>query len=258
MLNYIKPILKPYFACALIFFLTIPALSIFAQGVPIPSFDLRIGQSTSVGQVSSTLQVIALLTILSLAPAILLMMTSFTRIIIVLSLLRNAIGTQQSPPNQVLVGLALFLTFFIMSPTWQAINERALQPFLNSQISQTVALDRTSVPLKDFMVKFTREKDLALFVRLAKIDPPESIEQVPLWVVIPAFMISELKTAFQIGFILYVPFIVIDLVVAAVLLAMGMMMLPPTLISLPIKLMLFVLADGWNLIIGSLTQSYLQ
>ncbi|MBL0691861.1 MAG: flagellar type III secretion system pore protein FliP [SAR324 cluster bacterium] len=241
-------------------FALLPAGFIFAQNnnVPIPYFDLNIGQATNPNQVSSTLQVIALLTILSLAPAILLMMTSFTRFIIVLSLLRTALGTQQAPPNQVLVGLSLFLTLFVMAPVWQQINQEALQPYLDNQINQQQALDNSATPLKDFMVKFTREKDLALFVKLAKIERPNNVNDVPLWVVIPAFMISELKTAFQIGFIIYIPFLVIDMVVSSILLAMGMMMLPPSLISLPFKIMLFVLADGWNLLVGSLTQSFFK
>lgn len=222
----------------------------------VPSFNLNIGQSNNPQQVSTTLQVIALLTVLSLAPAILLMMTSFTRFVIVFSLLRTAIGTPQSPPNQVVIGLSLFLTFFVMAPVWKEVNDKALAPYLDSKISQTQALENSSAPIKQFMGKFTREKDLSLFVRLSKIEQPKNLDDVPLWVLVPAFMISELKTAFQIGFVIYIPFLVIDMVVAAVLLAMGMMMLPPSLVSLPFKIILFVLVDGWNLIVGSLTASF--
>jgi len=231
--------------------------ALFAQ-TPIPSLTLNFGQSNSPQQVSTTLQIIALLTILSLAPAILLMMTSFTRFIIVFSLLRTALGTPQSPPNQVLVGLALFLTFFVMAPVWKEVNEKALTPYLDSKITQQQALENSSQPLKAFMTKFTREKDLGLFVRLAKMERPKTMNDVPLWVLIPAFMISELKTAFQIGFVIYIPFLVIDMVIAAVLLAMGMMMLPPSLVALPFKIILFVLVDGWNLLVGSLTASFFR
>ncbi len=228
----------------------------FGQTVPIPSFNLQVGQSENPDQVASTLQVIALLTVLTLAPAIVIMTTSFTRIIIVLSFLRNALGTQQSPPNQVLLGFSLFLTFFIMAPLWLNVHQKALKPYLDKRMSQEVAIDRASVPIKLWMAKFTREKDLALFVRIAKIKRPKNINEVPIWVVIPAFIISELKTAFQMGFIIYIPFLVIDMVVSAVLMSMGMMMLPPIMISLPFKIMLFVLVDGWYLITASLVKSY--
>ncbi|MDT8446504.1 MAG: flagellar type III secretion system pore protein FliP [bacterium] len=234
----------------------LPAAAWAQQQVPIPSFNLEVGRGGNPDQVASTLQVIALLTVLSLAPAFLIMTTSFTRIIIVLSFLRNALGTQQSPSNQILLGLALFLTFFIMAPIWKDVNDQALQPYFAKKISQETAIDLGIRPVKRFMVKFTREKDLALFVRIAKIPRPKNISEVPIWVVIPAFVISELKTAFQMGFIIYIPFLVIDMVVSAVLMAMGMMMLPPIMISLPFKLMLFVLVDGWYLITASLVQSF--
>lgn len=236
-------------------FCFLPSLA-WAQQVPIPSFNLEVGQSSSPDQVASTLQVIALLTVLTLAPAFLVLTTSFTRIIIVLSFLRNALGTQQSPPNQILLGLTLFLTFFIMAPVWKDVNDQALKPYFAKQIGQEAAIDRGIRPIKRFMVNFTREKDLALFVRIAKIPRPKNIAEVPIWVVIPAFVISELKTAFQMGFIIYIPFLVIDMVVSSVLMAMGMMMLPPIMISLPFKLMLFVLVDGWYLITASLVQSF--
>jgi len=202
------------------------------------------------------IKTLSMLTVLTLAPAILIMTTSFTRIIIVLGFIRQALGTNQSPPTQVLVGLGLFLTFFIMEPVWSDVHKNAFRPYIDKRISQDRALDRAAVPVKAFMEKFIREKDLALFMRIAKVPRPRTINDVPIQVVIPAFIISELKTAFQIGFLLYVPFLVVDLVVSSVLMAMGMMMLPPIMISLPLKLMLFVLVDGWNLIVGSLVESF--
>jgi len=227
-----------------------------AQTVPIPTFNLEVGQSSNPDQVASTLQIIALLTVLTLAPAILIMTTSFTRIIIVLSFIRNALGTQQSPPNQVLLGFAMFLTFFIMADPWSQVYDQALKPYFNKQISQQVAFQRATAPVKNWMVRYTREKDLALFLRIANLKKPKNIGEVPVWVVIPAFVISELKTAFQMGFIIYIPFLVIDMVVSSVLMSMGMMMLPPIMISLPFKIMLFVLVDGWYLITASLVKSF--
>jgi len=184
------------------------------------------------------------------------MVTSFTRIIVVLSLLRNAIGIPQLPPNQVLIGLALFLTFFVMAPVLKTVNAEALQPFLNGQIQQNEAMNRGEKPLRQFMLKQTREKDLALFVSLAGQDRPRNPDDVPTYVLIPAFIISELKTAFQMGFIIFVPFLIIDIVISSALLSMGMMMLPPVVISLPFKILLFVLVDGWGLIVGSLVKSF--
>ncbi|MCK4984537.1 MAG: flagellar type III secretion system pore protein FliP [Desulfobacterales bacterium] len=213
-------------------------------------------QTQEPGKMAVVLQIFLLMTILSLAPAILIMLTSFTRIVIVLSLLRRALGTMQMPPNQVIIGLALFLTFFIMTPVWHQINQKALQPYLDNQINQQQALQNAVEPLRKFMFKQTREKDLALFVDIAKVERPKDVTDIPTSVLIPSFIISEVKTAFQIGLLLYVPFLVIDMVVASVLLSMGMMMLPPIMISLPFKLMLFVLADGWNLLIGSLVRSF--
>jgi flagellar biosynthetic protein FliP len=196
------------------------------------------------------------LTVLTLAPAILIMMTAFTRIIIVLSFVRQALGTQQMPPNQLLVGLALFLTFFVMSPFFTKVNDEALQPFLNGQISQEEALTKGVAPIRVFMFAQTRATDLELFVRLSKMAAPKTRADVPTMVLIPSFVLSELKTAFEIGFIIYLPFLVIDMVAASVLMAMGMMMLPPVVISLPFKIMLFVLVDGWTLLIGSLVKSF--
>lgn len=206
--------------------------------------------------VSTSVQLLLLLTVFSLAPAILILMTSFTRIIIVLSFVRTSLATQSMPPNQVLIGLALFLTFFIMAPTFSQVNDQALQPLFNEEITLDEAYERASIPLKEFMSKHTRQKDLTLFIDYAGMERPESIEDIPLTVLVPAFAISELKTAFQIGFMIFVPFLVIDMVVASVLMSMGMMMLPPVMISLPFKILLFVLVDGWYLIVKSLLQTF--
>lgn len=205
---------------------------------------------------SLSLQMLLLITSLSFLPAILLMMTGFTRIIIVLSLLRSAIGTPTAPPNQVLIGLALFLTFFVMSPVFDKIYTDAYLPFSENKINLQQAVEKGSAPLKTFMLRQTRETDLALFVRLSNSEQLQSPDQVPLKILVPAYVTSELKTAFQIGFVVFIPFLIIDMVVASVLMSMGMMMVSPAIISLPFKIMLFVLADGWNLIIGSLAQSF--
>jgi len=220
-----------------------------------PSLTIRL-DGESPGQVSVGIQILTLLTVLSLAPAIFIMMTSFTRIVVVLSFLRQAMGTQQAPPNQVLIGLALFLSFLVMAPVWVRVNSVALQPYLDEEISQSDALQRAAEPVRGFMLRQVREKDLALFVKMAKLPPPKTSDDVPTYAVIPAFMVSELRTAFQIGFLVYLPFLVIDIVVASILMSMGMMMLPPVMISLPFKLILFVLADGWHLIVGSLVESF--
>ena len=222
-----------------------------------PFISIGMDQTQEPGKMAVVMQIFLLMTVLSLAPAILIMLTSFTRVVIVLSLLRRALGTMQMPPNQVIIGLALFLTFFIMTPVWQQVNQTALQPYLENKIEQQQALQKAAEPLRGFMFKQTREKDLALFVNIAKIERPKDVNDIPISVLIPSFIISEVKTAFQIGLLLYVPFLIIDMVVASVLLSMGMMMLPPIMISLPFKLMLFVLADGWNLLIGSLVRSFI-
>ena len=206
---------------------------------------------------SLSIQTLLLLTSLSFLPALLLMMTGFTRIIIVLSLLRHALGTQTSPPNQVLIGLALFLTFFVMSPVLDKIHTDAYQPFADNKISMAQALEKGSAPLRTFMLRQTRETDLALFIKISNSGEIQSLDQVPMKVLIPAYVTSELKTAFQIGFVVFIPFLIIDMVVASVLMSMGMMMLSPVIISLPFKIMLFVLVDGWHLLIGSLVQSFL-
>jgi flagellar biosynthetic protein FliP len=206
--------------------------------------------------VSSAIQILLLVTVVSLAPAILIMVTSFTRIIVVLSLVRNAIGIPQLPPNQVLIGLALFLTAFVMAPAIKQINTEAVQPYLNGTISQQEAYNRGETPLRAFMLKQTREQDLGLFLKLSDTPKPQNVDEVPTYVLVPAFTISELKTAFQMGFVMFVPFLIIDLVVSSALLSMGMMMLPPVIVSLPFKILLFVLVDGWYLIIGSLVGSF--
>jgi flagellar biosynthetic protein FliP len=205
---------------------------------------------------SLSLQTLILLTSLSFLPALLLMMTSFTRIIIVLSLLRSALGTPSSPPNQVLIGLALFLTFFVMSPVLEKMYTEAYVPYSEKKISLEQAFDTGVAPLKTFMLRQTRESDLALFVKIANIEPLQSADDVPLRILVPSYVISELKTAFQIGFVVFIPFLIIDMVVASVLMSMGMLMVSPAMISLPFKIMLFVLADGWNLLVGSLVQSF--
>ncbi|MBI2881376.1 MAG: flagellar type III secretion system pore protein FliP [Candidatus Tectomicrobia bacterium] len=227
-----------------------------SQTIPIPRVSVGIDAAKSPGEVALSLQILLLLTVLSLAPAILIMMTSFARIVVVLSFVRQALGTQQMPPNQVLIGLALFLTFFVMAPVGQQINAQALQPYLNKEITQSEALEKAAQPLREFMYGQTREKDLALFVGVSRVSRPKARGDLSLRVLIPAFILSELKTAFQIGFLIYIPFLVIDMVIASILLSMGMMMLPPILISLPFKLMLFVLVDGWNLLVGSLVRSF--
>lgn len=224
--------------------------------VPFPRLELGVGAAEEPEDVALSLQILVLLTILTLAPAILVMVTSFTRIIVVLSFVRTAMATQQMPPNQVLIGLALFLTFFTMAPTWQEVNEAALQPYLAGEINQQVALERAQVPLREFMLYHTREQDLRLFVDVADMDLPQAREQVPTHLLIPAFVISELKTAFQLGFVLFIPFLVIDMIVASTLMAMGMLLLPPVIISLPFKVLLFVLVDGWHLVTRSLLLSF--
>lgn len=206
--------------------------------------------------VSTSVQLLLLLTVLSLAPSILILMTSFARIMIVLSFTRTALATNTSPPNQVLIGLALFLTFFIMAPTFQEVNNQALQPLFNEEISLDEAYDRAALPFKEFMAQHTRQKDLQLFLDYNQAEKPASVEEIPLTMLVPAFALSEIKTAFQIGFMIFIPFLVIDMVVASVLMSMGMMMLPPVMISLPFKILLFILVDGWYLVIKSLLQSF--
>ncbi|MCM2324358.1 MAG: flagellar type III secretion system pore protein FliP [Oligoflexia bacterium] len=226
------------------------------SGLSLPSLSLSFGNSQKPADLVSILRIVMMLTVLTLAPAILIMMTSFTRIVVVLGFVRQALGTQQLPPNQLIMGLSLFLTFFVMAPTFKAISTNAVEPFLAEKIDQKTAYERAEAPLREFMFAQTREKDLELFLTLSKEAKPQTRADVPTYALVPAFVISELKTAFTIGFMLYLPFLVLDMVVASVLMAMGMMMLPPAVISLPFKLLLFVLVDGWDLIIGSLVKSF--
>jgi flagellar biosynthetic protein FliP len=251
-----RPILRhwPLLTAALLVLFT--AAAAWGAPVPLPSLNIGVGTATRPGEVATTVQIFLLLTVLSLAPSLLIMTTSFTRIVVVLSFLRTAMGTQQAPSNQIILALSLFLTFFIMTPVWQQINQEAYQPFKSGAISQEQAFDKAVAPVRKFMLTQTREKDLALFVSLSKQERPRNATEIPTLTIIPAFMISELRTAFQIGFLIYIPFIVIDMVVASVLMSMGMMMLPPVMISMPFKILLFVLVDGWGLVIGSLVKSF--
>jgi flagellar biosynthesis protein FliP len=233
-----------------------PAALAQSAGLTTPYFTLGVAPGEDPTRTTVVMQIFLLMTVLSLAPAILIMVTSFTRIVIVLSLLRRALGTMQLPSNQIVIGLALFLTVFIMAPVWQKINQSALQPYMDKKISSQQALEQAAAPLREFMFKQTREKDLALFMDIAKLKRPQNPDEIPTSVLIPSFIISEAKTAFEIGLLLYVPFLIVDMVVAAVLLSMGMMMLPPVMVSLPFKLLLFVLADGWYLLVGSLVKSF--
>lgn len=240
-------------AAMLVGFGLLMSTSVQAQGLPAITVLDGGGQST---QYSLTLQLLALMTVLSLLPALLLAMTSFVRIIIVLSLLRQALGTGQTPPNQVLVGLALFLTFMVMAPTFGTVYQEAVKPYLDEELPFEQAVERAMTPMHEFMLAQTREKDLELFFEIAREPRVEDPADVPFHVLVPAFMTSELKSAFTIGFLIYIPFVIIDLVVASVLMSMGMMMLSPMMISMPFKLMLFVLVDGWALIMGSLAASF--
>jgi flagellar biosynthetic protein FliP len=227
-----------------------------ADSVSAPSVTLSIGAAGQPQQVSTGVQLLLLLTVLSLAPSILILATAFTRIVIVLSLLRNAIGTPTAPPNQVIIGLSLLLTFFVMAPTFNRIDQEALQPYLANKIDQATAFSKAAAPLREFMFAQTRPKDIELFMSLSKQPQPATLADIPNTALLPAFVISELKTAFVMGFVLYVPFLVIEMVVSSVLLSLGMMMLPPSLISLPFKILLFVMVDGWYLVARSLIMSF--
>ena len=237
-------------------FLSTWASGVHAQSTPDPLLSLQLSGSEGSEPWSIGIRILVLLTVLSLAPALLTLLTSFTRLIIVLGLLRQAMGTMHAPPNQVVVGLALFMTMFIMMPVWEEIRVQAINPYLEEQVEQEEAIQRAMTPVREFMMRQVREKDLMLFVEIAGDTQIKSPEDVPLHVLIPAFVTSELRTAFQIGFLIYVPFLVIDMIVASILMSMGMMLLPPVMISLPFKLVLFVLADGWFLIVGSLMKSF--
>lgn len=243
-----------YFIIVFLLFVCFPSLSFGAnEGLSLPNISLNIGGKDGL---SSTIQILILLTVLTLLPAIILMMTSFTRFIIVFSLLRQALGLQQTPPNQVIIGLSLFMTLFVMSPVLNQAYTTGLEPYLEDKISQQEAFSNGIKPFRDFMFKQTREQELALFVELSKMEKPEGQNDIPSTVIIPAFITSELKTAFQIGFLLFIPFLIIDMVVASILMSMGMLMLPPIMISMPFKLMLFVLVDGWSLLVGSMIGSF--
>ena len=222
----------------------------------LPMVELNLKEMEDPEAFVPALKVVSLLTILSVAPAILLMMTSFTRIMVVLSFVRQALGTQTMPPNQVIVGLSLFLTYFTMSPVIENMLDKGINPYLERRMTQSDALDKIIEPVRKFMVAETRKDDLALFLRMSKASKPSNVDDIPISTIVPAFMISELKTAFQIGFLIYIPFLIIDMVVSSILMAMGMMMLPPTVVSLPFKLVLFVLIDGWSLITDSIVKSF--
>lgn len=244
-----------WFSVFVVLAVSFGATHAFAQ-VTYPSVSLGFKTTNNPTEVVSAIKLVLMMTVLTLAPAILIMMTGFTRILIVLSFTRQALGVQQMPPNQMLVGLALFLTFFVMGNAFEDINKKALQPYLAGKIEQDKAVEEALIPLRRFMFNQTRDTDLSLFVRLAKIEKPKTRADVPTMVLVPAFIVSELKTAFQIGFIIFLPFLVIDIVASSVLMAMGMMMLPPVVISLPFKIMLFILVDGWGLLIGSMVKSF--
>lgn len=220
----------------------------------LPQIDLSIGGEAE--DFSLAIQALILITVLSFGPAFITMMTSFTRIVVVFFFLRMGLGTQQSPPNQVLIGLALFLTIFIMMPTFNAVNEQAIQPYINEEMTQMEALTQAAIPLKEFMIRQTREQDLLFFMDMMEMDPVDSVAEIPLYVVVPSYVISELRIAFQIGFMIYLPFMVIDLVVASILLSMGIIFLPPVLVSLPFKILVFVLTDGWYLLVQSMVRSF--
>jgi flagellar biosynthetic protein FliP len=243
-------------AAGLLLAALLPSLAFAQAAQPAPALPLVIGQGAGGTSYSVPIQTLLFFTALSFLPAVLLLMTGFTRIVIVLSLLRQALGTQAAPPNQVIVGLSLFLTFFVMSPTIDKVYEQAWQPYQANQIGFEEALKRGESPMRTFMLKQTRQADVQLFAKLAKLDPSVKGEDVPFKVLVPAFVTSELKSAFQIGFLIFVPFLIIDMIVASVLMSLGMMMLSPVLVALPFKLMLFVLADGWNLLLGSLAASF--
>ncbi len=251
---------KPLISVALALCLAVVLLAIssgaVAASLGVPSINLSINGESGPGGLSAAVRIIILLTAITFAPAVLITMTAFTRLVIVLSLLRQALGVQQVPPNQVIIGIALFLTFFVMRPTFMEINRNAITPYNDGEISETSAITISIAPLRAFMLRNIRSRDLELFLRLAKVPSDVKKDAIPIYAVIPAFITSELKTAFQIGFLIYLPFLVIDMVVASILMSMGMMMLPPVMISLPFKLILFVLVDGWYLLVGSLVQSF--
>ncbi len=243
-------------------FLFVIFINIFTQmsakaAIAFPTISVGMGSANSPQEFTQGVQILILLTVLTLAPSIFIMTTAFIRIIIVLALTRQAIGTASLPPNQVLAGLALILTFFVMAPTFNKINESAVQPYLNNQITQQVAFEKAAFPLREFMIKHTHEKEIALFINMAKLEKPKNWMEVPTYVILPAFVLSELKTAFIIGFVIFLPFLVVDIIVASILVSMGMLFLPPTVVATPFKLILFVMIDGWYLITKSLIESFI-
>lgn len=247
---------KLWMTVSLVFFALFAGAG-YAADIQLPGVEVTLGgESGEPAQIATALKILFAMTVLSLAPAILVMVTSFTRIIIVLAILRHALGMQQTPPNTVLIGLALFLTLFNMTPTFQAINEQAFSPYMEGTISTEQVVETGIAPVRDFMIRQTREKDLALMLEFSGEQMPDSVENVSVLALIPAFMLSELKTAFQIGFVIFLPFVLIDLVIASILMSMGMLMVPPMMISLPIKILMFVLIDGWNLVVSSLLGSF--
>lgn len=240
----------------LIFFMPYTALAAPDSTSIIPGLQLEVGGSEDIEGTSLSIRLLILLTVLSVAPSILLLMTSFTRIAIVLSFVRTAIGTPTMPPTQVIMGLSVLLTFFIMGPTFQEVNKNALQPFMEGRMDQEEAMEQASIPMKEFMAKQTRESDLKLFLEYSNASEIKTVQDIPLTALVPAFAISELKTAFQMGFLIFIPFLIIDMIVSSVLMAMGMMMLPPSMVALPFKILLFILVDGWQLIVQSLFVSF--
>ncbi len=251
----LRPLIFICLAAYVVLALLMPAESI-AQGLP--KISVEVSESENPQDLSVTLQIVLLLTVLTLAPSIVMMLTSFTRIVIVLSFVRQAIGTHQMPPAQLIVGLALVLTMFVMAPVISQVHKEAIKPYLDGEITQEQTYENSVKPIRDFMLKQTREKDIALFVKFSGMERPENVEDLPIWVLIPGFIISELRIAFQIAFVVFIPFLVIDMVVASVLMSMGMMMLPPIMVALPFKILLFVLVDGWYLIVNSLISSFYQ
>lgn len=248
----------------IILFLIVFAATSFAQqtqqtqslSFPLPKVDLQVGSSSNGQDVSVTLQILLLMTILALAPSIMIMTTAYLRIIIVFHFLKSALGTQQMPPGQLLAGVALFITFFVMAPTWNKVNEDALKPLMDEKITTEEAYNKGIEPVREFMFKHVRDEDLGLFVSLANMTRPNNRNDLPTYIVIPAFVLSELRTGFIIGFFLFIPFLMVDMIISSILMSMGMMMLPPMLVSLPFKILLFILVDGWNLIVGSVVRSF--
>ena len=247
-----------YLIIILIFILSCSALAQQSQSLsfPVPKIDVQVGTSKDANDVSVTLQILLLMTVLALAPSIMIMTTSYLRIIIVFHFLKSALGTQQMPPGQLLAGVALFITFFVMAPTWNKVNQDALKPLMDGKITVEEAYDKGIEPVREFMFRNVRNEDLELFISLANMSRPKNREDLPTYIVVPAFVLSELRTGFIIGFFLFIPFLMVDMIVSSILMSMGMMMLPPMLISLPFKILLFILVDGWNLIIGSVVRSF--